>query len=190
MAHNGDVCPHLREQLTSQIIASFFSEPLIVSHFLSHYQFVKLDSIHTAGEKGICAFALSSYVTWLNLLHTAPQYKHRHTSTIKWPHLSLSEAARLFQAESSVPFVGRYKKTHTSLRRNKVNIIYYFSIPRTEWTKLDITNSSHCMFQMYQSSTVTVMIDSEVRSTPSKMLSKGTCVLAVKCVKTNILLRK
>ncbi|KAK2910172.1 hypothetical protein Q8A73_007887 [Channa argus] len=34
------MCPHLHERLTSQIIAPFFSEPLIVSHFLSHYQFV------------------------------------------------------------------------------------------------------------------------------------------------------
>lgn len=128
MAHKGDVCPHLHERLTSQIIASFFSESLIVSHFLSHYHLIELDSIHTVCVcvcvGGLCTFALNACVTSLNLLHIGPQNIHRHTRTINLPHLplwsSLPPSSWVLSA-----FVGRHRG-HSSPWRNKV--IYIFSI--------------------------------------------------------------
>lgn len=126
MAHNGDVCPHLHERLTSHIIAPFFSEPLIVSHFLSHYQFVKLGFYSYCC---CCKKRVFVHLHWaLMSLDLICCTQTHNTRTNVHEQLNTTPLPLKQPASVSVQFVGRYKKTHSRLRRNKVknNIYIYF----------------------------------------------------------------
>ena len=78
-------------------------------------------------------------------MHTDPQNKHRHTSTIKVPHLSLPEASSILSAVGGN--IGRNTAAQKEKGKNDFLVIFYTA---DQNPKLHIThNSIYSMFLIY-----------------------------------------